>query len=125
MSGLLRQGKRSGNRLHQKTNTYQVTVTGSAQTFAYDANGNLCAKGGTTCATGTTTYDWDVENRLVAVRQGATILATFAYDGRGRRVQKAAGGVTRTYIYDQERIAEERMSSGPTLDYVYGLGVAP
>ncbi len=28
---------------------------------------------------------WDAENRLTGVRQGATILASFAYDGLGRQ----------------------------------------
>ena len=34
----------SGN---TRTNTYQVSVSGTAQGLVYDANGNLCAKGGT------------------------------------------------------------------------------
>ena len=110
----------SGN---TRTNTYQVTVSGTPQSFSYDANGNLCAKGGTTCANGTTTYDWDAENRLVDVRQGGNVLASFIYDGKGRRVQKIAGGITRSYVYDGQNMAEERLSSGQTYDYVQGNGI--
>jgi len=110
----------SGN---TRTNTYQVTVSGTAQSLVYDANGNLCAKGGTTCTSGTTTYDWDAENRLVDVKQGATTLASFAYDGRGVRVQKTAGGVTHSYVYEGANILEERFSSGQTYDYVQGPGL--
>ncbi len=110
----------SGN---MRTNTYQVTVSGTAQTLVYDANGNLCAKGGTTCTNGTTTYEWDADNRLVDVKQGGTTLASFVYDGLGRRSQKISGGVTHTYVYDGHNIAEERLSSGYTYDYVHGPAV--
>jgi RHS repeat-associated protein len=109
----------SGN---ARTNTYQVNVSGTTRIFVYDANGNVCAKDGTTCTNGTTTYDWDAENRLVAVKQGGATLASFVYDGKGRRVQKTANGVTHTYVYDRENIIEERLSSGQTYDYVQGLG---
>jgi RHS repeat-associated protein len=109
----------SGN---TRTNTYQVTVSGTGETFVYDANGNLCAKGGTTCTNGTTIYEWDAENRLVDVKQGSTTLASFVYNGKGRRAQKTAGGVTHSYVYDRQNIIEERLSSGQTYDYVQSLG---
>ena len=66
---------------------------------------------------------WDAENRLVAVLQGSTTLASFAYDGEGKRTQKTTGGVTHTYVYDAGNMVEERVSSGQTLDYVQGLRV--
>jgi RHS repeat-associated protein len=106
-----------------RTNTYQVTVSGVGETFVYDANGNLCAKGGTTCTNGTTTYDWDAENRLVAVKQGATTLASFTYDAIGRRATKTAGGVTTTYVYDGAQFIEERPGAGTVKRYVYGPGI--
>lgn len=59
----------------------------------------------------------------MAVLQGVTTLASFVYDGKGRRTQKAAGGVTHTYLYDQRNLIEERISSGQTLDYVQGPGI--
>ncbi len=110
----------SGN---TRTNTYQVTVSGTAQTLVYDANGNLCAKGGTTCTNGTTIYEWDAENRLVDVKQGSTTLASFVYDAQGRRAQKVAGGITHSYVYDGRNIIEERLSTGQTYDYVQGPGI--
>ena len=69
---------------------------------------------------GTKAYQWDAENRLVAVLQGATTLASFVYDGGARGFQKTAGGVTRTYVYDDANIIEERLSSGQTVRYVHG-----
>lgn len=52
-----------------------------------------------------------------------TELARFTYDGLGRRAQKIAGGVTWTYIYDEEDILEERLSTGPVYRYVHGPGI--
>jgi RHS repeat-associated protein len=107
----------SGN---TRTNTYQVTVSGGTTTYAYDLNGNLKNK---TSGGVTTNYDWDAEGRLLDVKQGTTTLASFVYDGSGRRFQKIAGGVTHSYVYDGASINEERLSSGQTYDYVQGPGI--
>jgi len=68
---------------------------------------------------GIKTYQWDAENRLVAVLQGATTLASFTYDGNGERQSKTAGGVTHTYVYDGLNVIEERIGGTQTLDYVH------
>lgn len=49
-------------------------------------------------------------------------VARFTYDGFGRRVEKVAGGVTRTYIYDGEDLVEER-AGGTTTRIVHGPGI--
>jgi RHS repeat-associated protein len=103
----------SGN---TRTNTYQVAQAGSTTNYTYDANGNLTGDG-------TKTYEWDGAYRLVRIAQGATELVRFTYDGLGRRSQKIAGGVTRTYVYDGSDIIEERLSTATTLSHVYGLGI--
>jgi RHS repeat-associated protein len=71
---------------------------------------------------GTRTFEWDAENRLLAVKQGPTTLASFTYDGFGRRASKAAGTVTKTYVYDGTDIAEERSTSGGVVRYFFGIG---
>ena len=38
--------------------------------------------------------EWNAENQLTAVKQGGKTLASFTYDGGGRRATKTAGGVT-------------------------------
>lgn len=103
----------SGN---TRTNTYQVTEAGSTTTYTHDANGNLIDDG-------TRTFEWDAEDRLTAVKQGAVTLAGFVYDGLGRRVQKIAGGVTTTYVHDGDGVIEERLSTGGTLRYIRGPGI--
>jgi RHS repeat-associated protein len=109
----------SGN---TRTNTYQVTQAGTTTTYTYDANGNLTSDG-------TQAYEWDAENRLVRVcaaacnAGGTTDVARFTYDGEGRRQQKVADGVTRTYVHDETSIIEERVAGGATLRYVDGLNI--
>jgi YD repeat-containing protein len=70
-----------------RTNTYEVSQTGATTSYTYDANGSLTDDG-------TRTYEWDGANRLVSVSEGPTELASFVYDGQGRRIQKVSGGVT-------------------------------
>lgn len=61
-----------------------------ANTYQYDANGNM-----TTGAGRTITYD--IENRPIQVISGG-VTTTFVYDGDGGRVKKTAGGITTVYI---------------------------
>jgi RHS repeat-associated protein len=103
----------SGN---TRTNTYQLSETGTSNTLTYDPSGNLTSDG-------TRTFEWDAENRLTAVKQGGNTLASFTYDGNGRRATKTAGGVTTTYVYDGSQFLEERPSGGSTKRYVYGPGI--
>ena len=103
----------SGN---PRTYTYNVSVAGSTRTLTYDANGNLMSDG-------TRTYEWDALNHLTRVLEGTTEKARFVYDGSGRRVQKTAGGVLRTFVYDEaDHVAEERLSTGQTIRYFRGIG---
>jgi RHS repeat-associated protein len=99
-----------------RSSTYALSQSGAAKTFTYDANGNLTDDG-------TKTYEWDAENRLQAVKQGGNSLASFTYDGGGRRSTKTAGGLTTTYVYDGAQFLEERPSTGASKRYVYGPGV--
>jgi RHS repeat-associated protein len=92
-----------------------VDVPLSTSSSSYDANGNLIAQG-------TKTYEWDAADRLVRVLDDGVEIARFAYDGNGRRVQKASGGVTRSYVYGGFDVLEERSTSG-TIRTVHGPGI--
>jgi RHS repeat-associated protein len=83
-----------------------------------DANGNLTADGAKS-------YFWNALNQLVEVKEGTTTIATFEYDGAGRRTEKVAAGLTHQYIYDAEDIVEERISgsSSDTIRYYHGAGI--
>jgi RHS repeat-associated protein len=89
--------------------------------FGYDANGNVISKQDKSTLE-LTTYDWDVENRLIAVRT-PTQTVTFRYDALGRRTEKT-GSTTTRYIYDLEDIVEERDGNNVLMfRYVHGPGI--
>jgi RHS repeat-associated protein len=96
-----------------RTNTYEVEVTGSSGTLTYDASGNLESDG-------VRSFEWDVENRLLAVTQG-TLRSEFGYDGLSRRVsivEKDGPTVlsSRRLLWcDETTLCEERDSSGTTV----------
>ena len=91
------------------TQIYDLESTGSSKTLTYDANGNMTGDG-------TRTFEWDAENRLVAVNIG-TKRSEFTYDGgshRTRIVEKDNGSTTRDaqLLWDGAEIIEERLSGG-------------
>ena len=82
--------------------TGNVYVAREPEVFAYDADGNLTNDG-------RWAYTWDGENRLtkmvVNTNVGPQYTLTFAYDPKGRRIQKtvATNGVsiyTDNFVYD-------------------------
>jgi RHS repeat-associated protein len=98
------------NRPYTANGLNQYVTAGSA-TFAYDANGNLVSDG-------TTSYTYDVENRMVATTFGTG--ATLLYDPLGRYYGSIQGSATKTVLYDgDQRIAEY---DGATLSKRYVLG---
>lgn len=98
------------------SNKYQIPASTGPRSFLYDLDGNMTSDG-------TRTFEWDANNHLRRVLQGATEVARFKYDVQGRRVQKVAAGVTRDYVYDGPELAEERASNGITLRFFHGLGI--
>src|SRR5206468_2051350 len=90
-------------------------------TYTYDNNGNTLTK---VDSTGTTTYNWDVEDRLASVvlpGSGGTV--NFKYNPFGRRIQKSSSSGTTNYVYDNTNVLEEVDNSGNVLArYVQGPG---
>lgn len=105
-----------GNRLsslgmspYSYNSSNELTSTPSA-TFVYDANDNMLTKAD---SSGTTTYNWDFENRLSSVvlpGTGGTV--SFVYDPLGRRIQKSSSAGATNYFYDGENTIEELDASG-------------
>jgi RHS repeat-associated protein len=88
-----------------RANTYQVSASGTSTTYTYDSNGNLVADGART-------FEWDAEDRLVAVSKG-TKRTEFTYDGFGRRarVLEMDSGVTTgdsRFVWCGAEICEQR-----------------
>jgi RHS repeat-associated protein len=112
-----------GNRT-QTTSTLAGVAAGSfsynsddrLSTDTYDANGNTTGSGGVT-----NTYDF--QNHLIQSSAGVTV----SYDGDGNRVSKTVGGVTTTFLVDDQnptgyiQVIRATSSNGNTDNYVYGL----
>ncbi|MGH9873888.1 MAG: RHS repeat-associated core domain-containing protein [Pyrinomonadaceae bacterium] len=117
-----------GNRTssHQGSSyTYQPfnrLVTANGSSFGYDANGSLTAK---TDVSGSWTYSWDYENRLLQASRAGGVTVSYAYDAQGRRVQQTSttSGTTK-FVYDGADLLRDLDSSGATVaDYLNGPGI--
>ncbi|WP_066793543.1 RHS repeat domain-containing protein [Sphingomonas soli] len=87
----------------------QYSVVGGAS-YIYDDNGNLTSDG-------TTSYTYDVENRLVAASGGVTL----AYDPLGRLYKVASGSTDTRFLYDGDQLVAEYDASGNLLRrYIHG-----
>ncbi|MFA5060280.1 MAG: RHS repeat-associated core domain-containing protein [Candidatus Omnitrophota bacterium] len=110
-----------GNRTQADDITYQSNslnqyTSVDGEVYAYDGNGNLTDDGNNT-------YSYDSENRLLSSVFSLGSLV-YEYDGLGRRISKNIGGRLTYFIYDGDRIIEERSDSGSLLaSYVYGSGL--
>src|SRR5262249_16448934 len=107
-------------RLHDDVNELIKIDTTSV---TYDANGNQRVSG-------SYTYVYDEENRLVRVTRNSdsAIVGQYQYDALGRRVIRVASpstsSTTTVYFYDNARVLEEQNGLGATqATYVYGLYV--
>ncbi len=98
----------AGNRRTQSLN-------GTTTTTSYNALNELVSSSATLPAT---SFEWDAENRLLAVTRGPD-RTEFTYDGLGRRVrvtEKKNGTTTaaHTYLWDGLTLREQRDASGAT-----------
>ncbi len=86
--------------------------------FDYDANGNQASK---TENGVTTSYMYDIRDKLAEVRQGASILSRFKYDAEGRLLKKIGSDGIRQYVYDQtSRLAEYDETGTAVARFHYG-----
>ncbi len=93
----------------------QLTLGGKAMT--YDDNGNLATL---TENRQTTTYTWDVRDRLTSI--SGPITASFGYDAFHRRTQKTVAGFSTTFQYDGLDVVRE-VAGGAELNYLRGLDI--
>jgi YD repeat-containing protein len=70
---------------------------------------------------GTYTYIWNARNQLIQLKQGTTVVGTFAYDALGRRISKTISGTTTGIAYDGGNFVQEKNGSGtPTANLLAG-----
>ncbi len=103
-------------------NTSNELTARPSFSYTYDLNGNTQTNVG---SAGTTTYNWNYENRLTSVvlpGSGGTV--TFKYDPFGRRIYKSSSAGTSIYAYDGDNLVEETNSSGAAIArYSQGLNI--
>lgn len=80
--------------------------------FTYDSEGNLLGDG-------TSTYEWDLKNRLIAIVTGSH-RTEFTYDGSDRRIRvvdRESGTLTddKRYVFSGLTLLEERASDNVTV----------
>ena len=106
------------NNMNQYT---QVGATG----YAFDADGNMISQAG---SSGTTTYEYDVENRLVRVSAPGGETWEYTYDAMGNRVTVTHNGAVTQYLHDPiglVDVAAEYDGTGALVArYVHGQGLA-
>ena len=98
--------------------------TSSARAMTYDNNGNMTS---VINSCGTTTYSWDVRNRLIGIigfkPDCSALTASFGYDALGRRIEKTINGVTTQYVYDGLDIIQEKQSGAVTANYIRTMNI--
>ncbi len=101
----------------------QYTQVGDA-TYTYDLNGNMTSR---TDASGTTTYEYNYDNRLIRVTTPMSGTWEYAYDPLGNRIGVSQDGTSTRYVYDPiglVDVAAEYDGSGALVArYVHGLGL--
>ncbi len=92
--------------------------------ITYDNNGNMTS---VTNTCGTTTYTWDVRNRLMGIDGFNTdcslLTASFEYDALGRRIEKTINGETTQYLYDGLDIVQEIKNGVVYANYIRTLNI--
>jgi YD repeat-containing protein len=90
--------------------------------YLWDKNGNLISK---IDESGTTTYHWDYENRLIKTTYPDNSSSTYVYSPLGKRISKTdkSGSVT-VYLYDGDNILAEYDESQQLKNkFTVGLGI--
>jgi RHS repeat-associated protein len=81
-------------------------------TYTWDANGNMLSDG-------VNTYAYDKANRLKSFT-GASLSASYAYNGLGDRMQQTVNGVPETYLLDTATGLTQVLADGAHT-YLYGV----
>src|SRR5262249_17429575 len=99
-------------RTHNAQN--EITSISGSGAVTYDADGNLTADGS---GSG---FVYDAWGRLVRVTSGGNTLASYQYDGLGRRVVESSGGAAKDLYYSSGwQVLEERAAGAAQAQYVW------
>ena len=93
-------------------NAIEVLNGSGVTTNTFDPSGNLRTA---TDWTGTTTFTWDSENRLLNVASGLNGTETYSYAADGMRRQKVTSAQTNNFVWDGANVLQERSVSNVRL----------
>jgi len=107
------------NRTHNAANEI-ATIGGVATNVASDKNGNMTK---VPKQTGVGFYDcvYDAWNRLVQVKDGAAVVATYTYNGANQRIKKTAGNAVTTSFFNENWQELESITAGQVTSFVWGV----
>jgi RHS repeat-associated protein len=116
-----------GNRLssaQHPTWSYDVDnrlLSFNGMSYTYDHNGNMISN---TDLSGTTTFQYDAENRMIGINKPDGTVVNYRYDPFGRRIEKNVNGIITRYLYDSNDILYELDGSNTILArYTYDIGI--
>ena len=97
----------------------------SISAYGNDAMGNRTSEANTT---GTTTYNFSVDNILDSFNAPILGTTTYQYDAFGNRVKKTQGGIIRRFVLDlsgglSQVLMEQDNIGTIKANYIYGLGL--
>jgi RHS repeat-associated protein len=111
------------NQLYSANNLNEYSVAGDAS-LGYDADGNLTNR---TDSSGTTSFQYDSENRLIAVVTPTNGTWQYTYDAFGNRISSTHAGQTVSFLNDPikrvDRVAEYKGDGTLIAHYDYGFGL--
>jgi RHS repeat-associated protein len=104
----------NGTQTNRTNNQQNETTAVGSSSLAFDTNGN------TTTDDQGHTFIYDAWNRAVTVKNSGTTIASYAYDGLGRRIQQTESGTTTDIYFDANwRNVEEQVSGTAQARYVW------
>ena len=93
-------------------NAIEVLNGSGVTTNTFDPNGNLRTA---TDWTGTSTFTWDSENRLLSVASALNGTETYTYASDGMRRKKVTSAQTNNFVWDGQNVLQERSVSNVRL----------
>ncbi len=100
------------------------TISSSSGQVGFDRTGNMTKAPKPTNWSSAYTLVYDAWDRLVQVKDGATVVAAYAYDGLTRRVTKTIASDVRHYYYSADwQVLEERLNGATTSDKQWMWGI--
>jgi RHS repeat-associated protein len=95
-------------------NAKNQVINWNGESYTYDLDGSLTGDG-------TQTYAWNARRQLSNIALGTASVASYAYDGFGRRSGKTFSGTTTSFVYDGANFVQEIQGGKALSNLITGL----